>query len=494
VGTSTTHCVDGREFNPAIAWFAPPCTPGTPGAPDPGNGGATAQGVTATTITIVDYISDYGPEVDAILQAEGELVTYNDALAWDKAMQHFINTHFVLYGRKVHIITYQGQCQSVPPDYNCLIPEMDSIASTYHPYIVQWITTLCSACYAELARDHVIAVGGEGFSDALSNSLAPYFYNSQESSTRMETAFAQWWCNQLSSVNDPSRTVKFAGTENPAQNFNGQPRRLGVISTNDPDNEATVKNVLEPALAHYCGDKVWHTYFYSQNINTAAQQVEAGIAAMDTPTDPANVVLCLCDPVAPQFLYQGEADNNYWPENVLADTQDMTLDTTSQNYDGGAACPNSAQGCEYWNAYGLSPLAAQEPESNDTGLRLWHAAGGTGNPPLGGNANAGIWAQDYIMWASLIENAGPDLTPANMQARAPDMGSIGGGTTGHPLLAFHPGDWQWTQDARVVYWSHDTDSSYNGKPGTFIQIEGTRFNLGQYPVLPAGPPIPVPRP
>lgn len=388
VGNSTTHCVDGREFNPAIAWFAPPCTPGTIGASDPRNGGATWEGVSSNSITVVDYVSNYGAEVNAILQAEGQLVTYSEAQAWDRVMQHFINTHFVLYGRKVHIITYQGQCQSVPPDYACLIPEMDSIVATYHPYIVQWITTLCSACYAELARQHVVAVGGEGFSDAFSNAQAPYFYSATESSTRMETAFAQWWCNQMSSVNDPSRVVKFAGTSNPAQNFNGQPRRLGVISTNDPDNESTVQNVLEPALAHYCGDKVWHTYFYAQNINTAAEQVAAGIAAMDTPTNPANVVLCLCDPVAPQFLYQGENSNNYWPENVLADTQYMTLDATSQNYDSGAACPTS-NNCEYWNAFGLGPTAAQEPESNDTGLRIWQAGGGSGNPPLGSNVNAG---------------------------------------------------------------------------------------------------------
>ncbi len=490
---STAHCVAGREFSPSIAWFAPPCVPGTPGAADPTNGGSTWSGVSGSTITVVQYVPNYGTEVDTILQAEGQAIGYQQDSAWNHAMQHFINSHFVLYGRKVRIITYQASCQMVPPDYACLIPEMDSIVATYHPYLVVMDTTVCSACYAELARNHVVVVGGKGFSDALSNALAPYFYSEGESSTRMETAFAQWWCSQMSSVNDPARRVKFAGTSNPAQNFNGQPRRLGVISTNDPDNEATVKNVLEPALAHYCGDKVWHTYFYSQNINTAGEQVAAGIAAMDTPTNPANVVLCLCDPVAPQFIYQGEADNNYWPENVLADTQYMTLDATSQNYDSGASCPTSS-GCEYWGAFGLSPYAAQEPQANDTGLRLWQAGGGSGNPPEGSNAYSSVIARLYVMWASLIENAGPDLTPANMQDRAPGMGAVGGGSTGHELLGFAPGDWQWVQDARVVFWSHDTSSSYNGKPGTFVQIEGTRFNLGQYPTEPGGPPIPLPRP
>src|SRR5947199_278332 len=142
----TSHCVGGREYDPAIAYWAPPCVPGTPGGTFPNNGGSTGQGVTGDSITIVDYVTNYGAEVNAILQAEGQLVTADDAKPFDAAMQNFINKRYVLFGRKVKIITYQGKCQSVPPDLNCLLPEMNSIVDTYHPYIVQWLTTLCSAC------------------------------------------------------------------------------------------------------------------------------------------------------------------------------------------------------------------------------------------------------------------------------------------------------------------------------------------------------------
>ena len=70
--------------------------------------------------------------------------------------------------------------------------------------------------------------------------FSPYFFSADESSTRVEEGFAQFYCNQLSSVNVPSRVVRFAGTANPAQDFNGQPRRLGVISTNDPEQRSVV--------------------------------------------------------------------------------------------------------------------------------------------------------------------------------------------------------------------------------------------------------------
>jgi len=493
---STTHCSGGREFPASLVFYAPACTPGVIGAPDPGNGGATYQGVTGNTITVVDYYSDDGPEVDAIDQAQGQFVSFSGEKLWDAAMARFINSHYVLYGRTLKIIPYQGQCQAVPPDTTCLTAEMDSIVQTYRPYIVLWVNnTLCSTCYAEIAKDQTITMGGLGFSDTLSNELAPYFYSADQSSSRIETAFAQWWCAQMSSVNVPSRTVKYAGNENSSQDFNGRPRRLGVLSTNDPDNENTVTSVLEPALASDCGDKVWHTYFYSQDISTAAQQLTAGLAAMDTSSDPATSVLCLCDTVAPQFVFEGASEENYWPEILMANDQLMDLDATAQDYESGVACP-SGKSCEFSNAFGLSPIDPQPRQGTGPAAAIWSELGETASLPttMSSDANADTYLEQYLMMANLIENAGPDLTPANMQARASSMGSVGGGTSGHQLLGFAPGDWHWTQDDRVVYWDENATSAYNGVAGTFCQVEGSRFNLGQFPTDTGGPPIPLIRP
>src|SRR5205807_216146 len=111
--------------------------------------------------------------------------------------------------------------------------------------------------------------------------------------------------------------------------------------------------------------------------NTAAQQVEAGIAAMNTPQNPANIVLCLCDAVAPAFLFNGEQHHNYWPENVIATDQGMDYDNTGQSYGpgsgGGASlgCPTPSQGCEYDQAFGLSVEGAEQPQSNNEGVRIF---------------------------------------------------------------------------------------------------------------------------
>jgi hypothetical protein len=199
--------------------------------------------------------------------------------------------------------------------------------------------------------------------------------------------------------------------------------------------------------------------------------------------------------VAPQFLYQGESSNNYWPENLIASDQLMDLDQTSQNYISGAACPSSS-GCEFDKAFGLSVVEPQPPPGQDPASHVWQLEGMTAplGSTMGSTANADQYLLQYVMTAALLEAAGPTLNPGTVQAGAPRMGTMGGGAGNHLLLGFAPGDWHWIQDARVVFWDSSAKSAYNGVAGTYCQIEGPRFNLGQYPVLHSGPPVPSPRP
>ena len=169
---SRTHCVGGREFSTSIDYYAPPCTAGTIGG-SYDNGGSTSPGVTDKTITVVDYYADAGGIVDTILKGEGLYVDYAQTKQVNEAFQNFVNSHYVLWGRKLKIVTYNSTCQTVPPDTGCLLAEMDTIVQTYHPYAVAWGTTLCSVCFARLAQDHTIALGGVGFSDAFAQANAP---------------------------------------------------------------------------------------------------------------------------------------------------------------------------------------------------------------------------------------------------------------------------------------------------------------------------------
>lgn len=480
----TSHCVDGRQFDPKIEYFAPLCAPGKPGAAV-ANGGATSMGVSADRITIVHYIPDYGAEVNAILRAQGLFYDASNARVANEAFQSFMNSRYQLHGRKIDIRTFQGTCRTVPPDMQCLIPEMNRIAKEFKPYAVFFQTTVCSACYAELARLKIVTFGGAGFSEEFRNALKPYNYDYGMSSSRMSRLFAQWWCGQLEGKN-----AIYAGGQNSAQDFRGRTRQLGVVSTNDPDNQRVIEKVLYPALKQGCGaDVKGHEYFYEQNVSTAAQQSQAGTAKMNSPQNPATSVVCFCDPVAPQFSYNAAATNNYWPETLFASNQAMDTDSTGQTYMGELACPQRSRGCSFDGALGLGQSEKAVASAELGGIKVFHASSKAAVPlqPL----IMEIFWQNYNMFASLLQAAGPQLTPARMAATAPTLGTRGGGSTGFSRRAFEGGELSWTQNVFLTYWTKTKKSPYNGEIGAFTQAYGgRRFGLGQFPPA-AQPPVPT---
>ncbi len=478
----TSHCKGGRQFDPAIDFYAPPCVPGKPGVTGTANGGATAPGVTKDTIDVIHYVGDAGATVNAVLRAQGLYYDAKSAKPVNDTWARFINSHYQLHGRALRIKTYQGTCRTVPPDYPCLIAEMDKLASM-KPFAVYWGTTLCSVCFTELARKKVVSFGGAGFSEEFRQALKPYNYDAGMSSTRMAKTFAGWWCNQLAGKN-----AIFAGGQNPAQDFRKQKRQLGVISTNDPDNERVIKKVLYPELAK-CGESTkGHEYFYEQDINTAAQQTQAGIARMNTAQNPATSVVCFCDPVAPQFSYGGSSNNNYWPEVLLASNQLMDTDASGQSYMGELACPQRQRGCAFEGALGLGQQPMDVAPKDMSGAKVYKAGGGGQTPitPLALNSFWGNWN----MLASLIQNTGPNLTPTTMAALAPRLGSRGGGAGYQARRAFEGGELSWTRDVRLLYWDADRKSPYNGKAGSYVKVGSTRFDVGAFPKA-AQPAVPT---
>lgn len=490
----TKHCVNGLQFSASDFYYAPPCVPGVPGAAFANNGGATWPGVTSKQIEVVNYVADYGAEVNQILRAQGLYYDAATAKKWNAAYEKFINTHYQLYGRQIHVDTWQGKCTTVPPDYRCLIGEMDKLVAQYHPYAVFWETAgLCSQCFAELARLHVVSLGGGGFSDQFHNDNAPYNYDSGMSSTMLETTFADWWCKQMS-----GKPAIFAGHENAREPLYQSKRILGVTAPNDPDVENTIKNVLYAELSKQCGEKVTHQYFYAQDINTATTQSQQAEQAMNTPVNPATSVLCVCDPVAPQFGLNAYAENNYWPEAVIGANQTMDFDSNGQTYssdNGGGdtlACPTHHDaGCPWDSATGIGADPLQMAVSKTDGATVYRIGSGDANGPLPiAAATLGIVWDDYGMLANLIENTGPLLTPARMQAAAPNLPWRGGGTTGHPLRGFKAGQWSWTKDVAVIYWNRHAVSPYNGVKGHYIPIEGRRFAYGEFKSM-SQPPAPI---
>ena len=88
--------------------------------------------------------------------------------------------------------------------------------------------------------------------------------------------------------------------------------------------------------------------------------------------------------------------------------------------------------------------------------------------------------------------AGPNLTPAafqqGMYAYPPKLGPAGYWWFGGQPQNIH--NWTAPHDVREVYWDSKKTSSYNSKPGAFVETApGVRWKEGQIP--PGDPPIPV---
>ncbi len=256
-------------------------------------------------------------------------------------------------------------------------------------------------------------------------------------------------------------------------------RQLGVIATNDPQNQETIEIDLKSELAT-CGQSYGgRKYFYEQDISTADQQRRAGVLAMRgdaiDPNDDATSVMCFCDLVAPAFLYQEEDNQQYHPENIITGTGFMDSDAASQAYIGSVGCPQGTN-CAFDGAFGFRSVNKAEPKFKGAGSRVWAAAGGKGNPPF---ESVDVEWDYWNLVASAIQMAGPNLNPETFEQGAFRLG--GRGDANHVTRQISPGNYYWNQDVARVYWSSTKTSSYNGDKGTYVHLDQGRIALGKWP-------------
>ena len=479
----TRHCVGDRQFAPAIYPWVPPCAAKFTGA----NGGETYRGVSGSAIKVVVMAGNYGAAVEAALQAAGGS-TPEQAAAATAANQDFINAKFELYGRKVEMKYRKFRCGTGgegPPDDQCLRNEARQIVAEENPFAVIWDNSVSSATYDEFSNLKVLNFGGYGFRDSFNLSNRPYHWDLHMSGTQMARNVATWWCRRMEGGN-----AEFAGERNATNDMRKSKRVLGVVSTDDAENKQTITE-FNNFLRQTCGASVAHSYFYSQNVQTAPAQRRAAIAAMQE-NPQATSVACFCDQVAPAFLYDEMELNGYYPEIVIPAMGNNDTDPASQTFDHLLDPQRAADEYPvYENAFGLGQQPPAQPQGKDYAARVWQATGRQGDQ--GFDAVSGV---DYAMMvAALLQAAGPNLTPASIEASAARLGRLGSASDAlaSPRL-FDPanGDYTWNDGLREIYWATKRASPYNGAPGAWIAM-GPWYVNGGFPTGPFGPLPPKPR-
>ena len=476
----TSHCVNGRQFDASVVLHPPPCVASFG---DGDNGGATYRGVTGDTIKVVVYRGNLGPAVDAILTAQGSNPSDEEFDAMLNAASAWINDHYQLYGRKIEAIRFNGQCASVPPDYACLRNEARQIVENHQPFAFVWNSSLASPFFDEFSKRGVVNIGGWGFRDQFAQLRRPYHYDLPMGGSQLVDLVSEWYCNRM--YGNGQATAEHAG--DPA--FHSRPRVLGAISTDDPENKKSIDE-LNILLQRKCGASVAHTYFYAQDITTAEQQKRAAVNRMRESPE-STTVMCFCDLVAPTFLYQESQEQAYFPEHVMVGTGFMDADASAQAYGG---LPSRNDGHQYgYNfdyAFGLAQLPDEEPMASNHAARLFQATGTAGTP----YPSAYRDVEYYMLLAGLLQGAGPDLTPVNLEAGAGQMLSSAPAGLGNPKLNIRSvvptKDYTWFDSVREIYWSKQP-SEFNGEAGTWAIVgDGRWYRAGE---IPTGL-IKVPRP
>jgi hypothetical protein len=228
--------------------LSPPCVPYF--AAD--NGGSTYQGVTRSTITVVDYVGCYlgnafqptseGNETepcnetdDADRPISSSDFLYTRAL---KAYMAYFNFRYQTYNRHVHLLIHYGSPGSSAQaeagngcDDPCLAGDAQTDFNAFHPFavIADAPITDVTAYELQMVKRQVMDFGGEtAHEQSYYQQFAPLMWSYAPSIEQRERLMSSFLCQKI-----VGRDATFA----PEASLNGKTRVFGMVYQ-DPNNPA----------------------------------------------------------------------------------------------------------------------------------------------------------------------------------------------------------------------------------------------------------------
>lgn len=457
----------GGELQDANTGYSPPCLAFT--GP---NGGGTARGVAADTITVAvreaghPFGGEGSSELEKVAQKRGIIASPEQTRRQREAFLAYLNSRYQLYGRKVKIVTYQGRGSNAREITGTGQEAANADALKVGQEIKAFadLSAITQPYLEALVRQKVVAVGGLHMPASYYRSRAPYAWGQFIDCTTLTASAADLLAKRL----PPGGTAARAGSAA----LRGEPRKYGLIV---PDDAVYAQCVAEarPKLKA-AGITIAKEIKYglglaavqSQTPNIAAQLKAAGI----------TTVLLVTDPTLPLFLSASATQQDYWPEWFLSGTIFTDYDLAGQFADQ-----------DQWRhaigqSFGADFLQGKASES----WRAFRAIRPGEEPTI---------ARDIDYYPLLLlfiglQMAGPNLTPVTFQqglfAYGPHRGALG-------TWSWGPDDYTAVDDAREIYWDPTALSPTNNQPGHYVVPPGTRRHRGtDWPARDPGVPIPPP--
>ena len=471
VGSGVTRggfpCSPGVHQLP-YSLYAPPCVAKFSG----NNGGATYNGVTATTITVaLRKCSDAQGANASAVYAEDEAA---GAEPPDQAETHaiqlmtYLSKVFELYGR--HIVTQgfdgTGNCtnESTGTGQAAACADADQAANTLHAFtdLNPYNGFYESEPFAQCAAKYHMYLGFAQlyFPESEYQAENPYIWAPTPSCTVGGSLEAEFIGKQLA-----SSPTTWAGMDG-LTSLNGTQRKFGVFTPSNQGYQECADRVQTIDEQQYgVASSRFDRYNYPLDISQWPQ--DANAAATQFAADKDTTVVLACDPLIPIFLTKDADNQQYHPEWMLTGVALTDQDNLAQLWD-----QQELNG----HLFGLSQLGSytkfQDP--NGEAAKTLRAAG----VPV--NQGTILVYYELLPLFDQLQAAGPILTPANIAAGTRSLPVLGGGTAAD-------GTWYYGSnhtaiiDSREIYYD-ESKTSPDGKPGTYVEIYGgRRFQVGGFP-------------
>ena len=442
-----------------IAVYMPPCVNWKPGTP---NGGATAQGVTETTIKVTRFNSQTDPATEQALIAAGANDTEAVYQRMYEAFFDYGNAHYETYGREVVLETIEASGPSdneeaMKADAQRIANEKKAFLNFGGPNaLAEELVQLGVVCMCTVSRPKEFYLANP-----------PYLFSTLPTIDEYYSHIAEYVGKRLK-----GKPAKHAGD----LQFQQTERKFGLVylegsrSKIDPlakkardfyASELAKYGVTLAADAGYVGDVA---SYGNQASSIISKMRSAGVSNL----------LFIGDPLMPIFMTKQATGQAYFPEWFISGT--ALIDTTffGRTYDQ-----------EQWShAFGLSPLYVfWNDVSTSSGYREYHH----GKP---GEARGREGVSVNVQRASVqllfigIHMAGPILTPDNL-ARGMFNYPKSGGTPANPLSFFTRESPTQYKDFTEVFWDRTgtgKDETAKDGAGLLLKVaQGKRYALGQYP-------------
>jgi hypothetical protein len=456
----TSHCTrNGRQHG--FFYNAPPCVPKWSGGD---NGGATARGVTGDSVTVFFYREKKNEAVAAILTQEGLARSKQQEDEFAQAAEEFLNKHYEFHGRKVDVQVYYGNCPETPPDVPVCKAEAREIAKK-NPFLVLWPVPLYPDVFDEFYKLGVPIIGGWHFDERYFTQRRPYRYDVFMDGAQTAEIAAEYYCKKMAN----KKATHTGRVIHPSIGARDQvDRRVGIISPELPAFLDSAKRLQQRVAA--CDGQEPVLVTYASDIERAQSQANANISALIDAK--VTTVVCMCDPIAPVFRTATATRQGYFPEHLLAGSGLLDYDKLGRLYE-----PR-----QWEHAFGPSHLQLYPAFKDTESAVVWRA---TGRPGLPCEACNLPWSY-YSLAGTLIQMAGPNLTPLTLERAALSLPVSGGwqqtgGQADVVMVKFGQGDYTAISDVKEVYWSASAISPLDRKPGAYVPVKGgRRYERGQW--------------